>query len=129
MTQGRLYWQHTWPEEGPDFVLQRERSGEPETIGRVMLHRPVDANVDYWMWTLTSRAGAVGIEKPVFEMSGSLVTQRGARDALIVAWRREEAFRREAQNHPAYPGLSSYAREFIVNGQPPAAKWERELGD
>ncbi|GLS44233.1 hypothetical protein [Methylobacterium brachythecii] len=120
-----LYWQHTWPEEGPDFVLRREREGEDEHIGRIMLHRPVGANADYWMWTLTSRAGAVGINKPAFDMSGSLATQREAREALVAAWRKEEAFRIVAQQHPAFSTLAPYARDFIVNGQPPGAKWER----
>lgn len=115
-----LSWRYTWPDEGPDFVLERAREGEPETIGRVMAgQRSSDADaLKGWTWTLTSQARPVGIRHPGYLASGFEETKREARDALVAAWRREEAFRTEAIASEAFAGLAPYMRDFLVNGQP-----------
>lgn len=125
MPDADLSWRYTFGRVGPDFVLIRARSGdEPETIGRVKTElRSAHADKrEVWTWSLTCFHLPNHPPRVTPVTSGIEDTDRAARDALVAAWRREEAWRAEMRARPDFHELSPYTRAFVTHGQPVPAK-------
>lgn len=116
-----LTWHHTYPDDpGFGLSLHRAREGEPEIIGTVRRHhRSGTADIrEGWSWSLTCSFPPVGIAKPAFAKSGFEEGQRAARDALVAAWRKEEAWRAEVRASEGFESLPRPLREIVTHGQP-----------
>lgn len=122
-----LSWRDAWPDAplfqpGTHLILDLAREPEPEPIGSVYRYLRAGAVVA-WAWSLTSKSSPiVGFRRPDFTASGFDSTQREARDALVAAWRLEEAYRAMGRASPIFDSLPLYAREYVTTGQPVPAK-------
>lgn len=123
-----MTWRHTWDHEGPDFTLERGRESDAEIVGRVMKQQRSHTAVIPvgWSWSLTCACKFVGIPKPAYAIGGFVATKQEACEALMAAWRQEEAWRADALATVDLGAHPASVRAYLTHGQPVPPRWEHE---